>query len=715
MKKRNLFLVSAMFLAASSLFVACNKNDDPVNIKPVAGNIAGEFTENVTLDAANDYTLDGALIMNAGTLTIPAGTKITAKGGTTSYIAIAQGAKIIIEGTATNPVVMTADIADYGQWGGLVICGKAPVNTGDNGLSEVANLPYGGDVADDNSGSIKYLRVEYTGYQYNEEKQFNGVSFFGVGSGTVVDYVSSYMGNDDGIEFFGGTVSASHIVSIESQDDGIDFADGWSGTGEYWYSVDSQKSGIEGSNNGDNGAASPMTTATISNATIMGMGEKPWFLKEGAGKQTIDNVVIGGLTNLSKAPYFYISSDDTDAAALATKGDIKISNVKFVGVAETDKADGNLTITENANATGAGNGAATPTWAEGWSYPSDWVSSSIILPAGNIAGELSGNIILDAANAYTLDGSLVILEGGILNIPAGTKITAKGGTTSYIAIAQGAKINISGTAANPVVMTADIADYGQWGGLVICGKAPVNTGDGGLSEVGNLPYGGDVADDNSGSIKYLRVEYTGYQYNEEKQFNGVSFFGVGSGTVVDYVSSYMGNDDGLEFFGGTVSASHIVSIESQDDGIDFADGWSGTGEYWYSKDSKKSGIEGSNNGDNGAATPMTDAKISNVSVVGMGEKPWFLKEGAGKQTIDNVVIGGLTDAEKGPYFYISSDDTDAQTLANSGNIKITDVLFLDTVVDKADANLTFTEKADATGAGNGANEPDWAKGWSTAN
>jgi hypothetical protein len=700
-----------LYLVASALFVSCSESDDTVEIKPDAGNIAGEFTSDVTLDAANDYTLDGALIMNAGTLTIPAGTKITAAGGTTSYIAIAQGAKIKVEGSATDPVVMTADVEDYGQWGGLVICGYAPVNTGDGGLSEVGNLPYGGDDAADNSGSITYLRIEYSGYQYTEEKQFNGVSFFGVGSGTEVDYVSSYMGNDDGIEFFGGAVNASHLVSIESQDDGIDFADGWAGTGEYWYAVNSQKSGIEGSNNGDNGAATPMTTASLSKLTIMGMGEKPWFLKEGAGVQTIDDVVIGGLTNLAKAPYFYISSDDTDALAAAAAGDISITNVNFIGVADADKADASLTVGENTSATGAGSGAATPTWADGWAYPSDWSADITVLPAGNIAGEYSGTIILDASLAYTLDGALVVTEGGVLNIPAGTTITAAGGTTSYIAISQGAEIMVTGTASDPVVMTADVADYGQWGGLVICGYAPVNTGDGGLSEVGNLPYGGDDAEDNSGSIEYLRIEYSGYQYTEEKQFNGVSFFGVGSGTLVDYVSSYMGNDDGLEFFGGAVNASHIVSIQSQDDGIDFADGWSGTGEYWYSKDSQKSGIEGSNNGDNGAATPMTEATISNATIVGMGEKPWFLKEGAGVQSIDNVVIGGLTNAEKGPYFYISSDDTDALARAAASDISITNVLFTDAVVDKADASLTVTEDANATGAGNGADAPDWATGW----
>lgn len=376
MKKSNLILMFAILLGLSVSFVSCSSDEDvaPV-VNPITDptNIAGDYTQNVTLDATVTYGLDGAMVIKDGaSLTIPAGTKIIAKGGTTSYIAISMGAKIFVNGTASAPVVMSATIADFGQWGGLVICGKAPVNTGDGGLSEVANLPYGGTVVADNSGSIKYLRVEYTGYQYNEEKQFNGVSFFGVGSGTTVDYVSSYKGNDDGIEFFGGAVSASHLVSISSQDDGIDFADGWAGNGTYWYAKDSKKSGIEGSNNGLNAKATPLTTCSITNVTVVGMGEKPWFLKEGAGKQTIDNVVIGGLTDLTKGPYFNISSADVDAKALAASGDIKITNVKFTdaGIADATKFNSSLIgTTENANATGAGNGVDLPTWATGWSSP----------------------------------------------------------------------------------------------------------------------------------------------------------------------------------------------------------------------------------------------------------------------------------------------------------------------------------------------------------
>lgn len=705
MKKLSFYIVSLMMLVLAS----CNDDENPVNpIDP--DNIAGTITGNVTFDASVAYSLDGAMIIAEGaSLTIPAGTKITAKGGTTSYIAVAQGGKIFVEGTESDPVIMTSTLKEAGSWGGLVICGKAPVNTGEGGISEVGNLPYGGTEANDNSGSLEYLRVEYTGYVFTNEKQFNGVSFFGVGAGTNVDYVSSYMGNDDGIEFFGGTVDASHLVSIGSNDDGIDFADGWSGTGEFWYSVNSAKSGIEGSNNGTDGAATPMTNATISNVTVYGMGEKPWFLKEGAGVQTIDNVVIGGLVAGKGQPYFYATETDTDFDA----SKITITNAKFVdmGIGNTIKAVDGITISENENATGAGNGIDAPDWANGWASPED---IEPIDPSTNIAGEYADDQVLAAGKTYTLDGAMVIKEGGSLTIEEGVTIIAAASSTTYIAISQGAQIFVEGTSIKPVVMTCEEKVTGKWGGLVVCGKAPVNTGNGGLSEVGNLPYGGDVSDDNSGSIEYLRVEYTGYVFTNEKQFNGVSFFGVGSGTTVDYVSSYKGNDDGIEFFGGTVNASHLVSIDSNDDGIDFADGWSGTGNYWYSYNSAKSGIEGSNNGTDGAATPMTTATINNVTVYKMGEKPWFLKEGAGSQTITNCVIGGLVDNKAQAYFYASDTDTDF----DAAKITITDVAFVDMGAgntEKAFAGITFTEKTDATGAGNGKDAPDWAAGWAMPN
>ncbi|WP_430974488.1 hypothetical protein [Sunxiuqinia rutila] len=708
--KKLLFVLFAIVLLG---FAGCNEDNPTPEVPEENSNLEGEVTTDMVLDANTKYSLTGALIVKAGgSLTIPAGTVIEAVGGQISYIAVAQDAKIFINGTASAPVVMTSSDKTPGSWGGLVVCGKAPTNKSDASAgAEVSGLPYGGNVADDNSGVINYLRVEYTGFNYSDTKQFNGVSFFGVGYGTEVDYVVSYMGKDDGIEFFGGTVNASHLVSVGSDDDGIDFADGWSGTGEYWVALNSTKSGIEGSNNGDNGAATPMTNATLRNLTVYGMGEKPFYLKEGAGQVMIDNLVIGGLVASKEQSMFYADGDDADAAARIAAGDVVVTNARFVDLvgAQTKAMDG-LTIGENPAATGAGNGIEKPDWMpDALNQVNESTTVFGDAPTGGevaLSGDITTDVVLDAGTAYKLTGALVVKAGASLTIPAGTVIEAIGGQISYIAVAQDAQIFINGTADAPVVMTSDDPTPGSWGGLVVCGKAPTNKSDASAgAEVSGLPYGGNVADDNSGVINYLRVEYTGFNYSDTKQFNGVSFFGVGSGTVVDYVVSYKGKDDGIEFFGGTVDASHLVSVYSDDDGIDFADGWSGTGENWLSLYSTKSGIEGSNNGDNAEATPMTNATLKNLTVYGMGEKPFYFKEGGGKQNIDNIVIGGLVDGSSHSYFYA---DADAVARIAAGDIVITNANFVE-IGDQAKGpdGLTIGENTEAKGAGNGIGKPAW--------
>ena len=120
--------------------------------------------------------MTGSLIINSGaSLTIPAGTRIEATGGTSAFIAVAQGGKIFINGTATNPVVMTSGLPNPapGNWGGLVICGKAPINRGTSASAEVSDLPYGGTISNDSSGLMRYLRIEYSGAAFNIQKEFN--------------------------------------------------------------------------------------------------------------------------------------------------------------------------------------------------------------------------------------------------------------------------------------------------------------------------------------------------------------------------------------------------------------------------------------------------------------------------------------------------------------------------------------------------------------
>lgn len=156
----------------------------------------------------------------------------------------------------------------------------------------------------------------------------------------------------------------------------------------------------------------------------------------------------------------------------------------------------------------------------------------------------------------------------------------------------------------------------DWGGLIIAGNAKVNTGDNGTSEVGGLSYGGNDNADSSGNINFLKISYTGSKYTAEKEYNGVSFFGVGSGTVVSDIYTFESGDDAIEFFGGAVNANNLVMINSYDDSLDFADGWQGTATNVYISGVTKAGVEGSTNAkDPSTAVPMTNAKITNISIV----------------------------------------------------------------------------------------------------
>lgn len=680
-----------------------------------AVDLEGDVTTDISLDADTEYNLTGAYVVRAGaSLTIPAGTRIEAAGGTAAFIGVERGAQIFVNGTSSNPVVLTSGAATPapGDWGGLVIAGNAPTNKGNDITTEVGDLTYGGDTPGDNSGSIRYLRVEYTGATFSNDKEFNGVSLFGVGSGTTFEYVQSFNGGDDGIEFFGGTVDGDYLVSVGSGDDSIDFADGWAGNGSYWYIADGAKAGIEGSNNGDNGDAAPVTTTTLTNITVVGpVTEGALFYKEGGGNFTIDNFYTSNID-------FGITVKDTDAEAAVRieAGDLAITNIQFADTpAEfqaTDYTGSNQSFYTEGVATGAGNGAAAPDWAAGWTTG----LSNSGAGSENLAGEITGDIELNASTEYFLTSGLIVKEGGSLTIPAGTTIKAAGGTAAFIGVERGAQIFIDGEADNPVVMTSssDTPAPGDWGGLVIAGDAPTNKGNDITTEVGDLTYGGSTADDNSGSIRYLRVEYTGATFSNDKEFNGVSLFGVGSGTTFEYVQSFNGGDDGIEFFGGTVNGNYLVSIGSGDDSIDFADGWAGNGDSWYIAGGAKAGIEGSNNGDDGDATPVTTTTLSNITVVGpVTEGALFFKEGGGNFTISNFFTSGVDLGVK-----VTDTDTEAGVRIENDNLVINPMQFADPAngfvqTDYAGANQDFITVGDNTGAGNGANQPTWADGWTT--
>ena len=354
---------------------------------------------------------------------------------------------------------------------------------------------------------------------------------------------------------------------------------------------------------------------------------------------------------------------------------------------------------------------------------SDNNNNAVTINPADFKGELLAgqSATLDPTQVYNLTGSFIVRGGATLTIPAGTRIEATGGTASYIAIAQDGLLYVNGTSTNPVVMTSGnaVKATGDWGGLVICGRANTNkggsTGQTATSEVGDLTYGGTENTDSSGVIRYLRVEYTGAAFNATKEFNGVSLFGVGSGTVFEYVQAYKSGDDGIEFFGGAVNPRYLIALHSEDDAVDFADGFSGTIDYVFIKDVAKAGVEGSNNGDNGAATPTTNATLKNFTILkgslAGSEHGMYLKEGTGKWNCQNIYIDGFT---KGLKINSSTADANSNLNVDNGFVTFNPIYFGATITTQSEyagTNTTYLTVGTNTGAGNSGNTPSWATGW----
>jgi len=359
-----------------------NNNSDGGVTGPQTIELTGNKTTDLTLDADNDYIVTGPLIMESGTtLTVPAGMTIKAAAtGADVYIAIAQGAKIEASGTASSPIIFTsaATAQNAGDWGGLILLGKAPINSvvgGDaTSTSEIASLPYGGSSADDNSGTIRYVRVEYSGGKADGQSENNGISFYGIGSGTTVEYIQVYEGKDDGVEFFGGTVNVDYVSVVNAQDDSIDWTEGYSGTITNAYvkhGADHDK-GIEadGFNTDIGNNANPIffSKPTVTNLTIVGLGSGTGneAVRLRAGTQGIfTNVLIEGF-----AEGFDLDGDqgNSPTGAGVLSGDLKVTNVKFVDVTLNLKNDTGEIFTEadfltvNENATGTD----VATWGAGW-------------------------------------------------------------------------------------------------------------------------------------------------------------------------------------------------------------------------------------------------------------------------------------------------------------------------------------------------------------
>ncbi len=342
----------------------------------------------------------------------------------------------------------------------------------------------------------------------------------------------------------------------------------------------------------------------------------------------------------------------------------------------------------------------------------------------NLSGVYTENLVLDADTEYIITGPVLMASGTTLTIPAGLTIKAQPvGVNAYIAIQQGAQINAVGTASEPIVMTSNASapGAGDWGGLVLCGRAPINsTADGSedtaTSEVGGLSYGGNTPSDNSGTVQYVRIEYAGGAIDGNAELNGLSLYGVGNSTIIDHIQIFEGSDDGVEFFGGTVNVSQLAVVNCEDDSVDWTEGYTGTITDVYvqhgASHDKAFECDGYNTDFSNEGGYFSAPNVTNVTVAGANDASEAIRLRAGTQGIFTNVV--LNDFDEG--FDLDGDTGDNPTGQGvlDDLLQVIDVTFNNVTTKlKNDTGFTFTEADFISGDGNGTGTDvsSWGAGW----
>ena len=228
-------------------------------------------------------------VKNNAELTIEPGTVIKGVADTKAALIIEKGSKIIAQGTAEAPIVFTSakekGSRASGDWGGIVICGKATTNkhdggTAGNGIAEGGiGSTYGGSDDSDNSGILQYVRIEFPGILLTstDNSEINGLTLYSVGSGTTIDHIQVSYSGDDSYEWFGGTVNCKYLVALRGLDDEFDTDNGYRGNLQFLFGLrdpdnsdQSGSNGFESDNDADGSTLTPTTRPIFSNVTLYG-------------------------------------------------------------------------------------------------------------------------------------------------------------------------------------------------------------------------------------------------------------------------------------------------------------------------------------------------------------------------------------------------------------------------------------------------------------
>ncbi|MGE0089718.1 MAG: hypothetical protein AB7S50_09630 [Bacteroidales bacterium] len=352
--KRSIIFVAFTILMLS---ISCRKSDIIVD-KEYLVKDNGDGLNITTWTKNNVYLLDGFVFVNPGqTLTIEAGTVIKAKTGqgeNASALIVARGGKIIAEGTKEEPIIFTVEGDDLegsvpletrGLWGGVIILGNAQLNN-DYNEARIEGIPltesrgiYGGSINNDNSGILKYVSIRHGGTNIGEGNEINGLTLGGVGSGTIIENVEVISNQDDGFEFFGGSVNCKYLVSAFCGDDAFDFDEGYHGKGQFWLALQSYYLGdhlAEHDGGTDPVYGEPYCIPEIYNVTYIGNGlltsSELMTFSDNAGGKYFNSIFL----NQRKGVGIQYVSGTNDSFDQFEEGNLQIENNIFFDVVSSD-------------------------------------------------------------------------------------------------------------------------------------------------------------------------------------------------------------------------------------------------------------------------------------------------------------------------------------------------------------------------------------------
>ena len=284
-------------------------------------------------------------------------------------------------------------------------------------------------------------------------------------------------------------------------------------------------------------------------------------------------------------------------------------------------------------------------------------------PVITITGYISSNTTWTKDNIYLLSGFVYVNNGATLTIEPGTLIKGDKFTKGALIVSRGAKLMADGTVTEPIVFTsngpAGFRTYGDWGGIILLGKASINQPggeaiiEGGVDDgLGNGTYGGGLTpddNDNSGIVRYVRIEYPGIAFTSNNEINGLTCGGIGSGTILEHIQVSYSGDDAFEFFGGTVNAKHLIAFRALDDDFDTDNGYRGKLQFLYSlRDpnvadiSSSNGFESDNDATGSTNTPVTHPIMGYPSGLMIDGSATEGNATSGILQVRNTVLSGCT-------------------------------------------------------------------------